>query len=165
MQLRCTYCQTMFGIGREETLAALEYMDENHLIYYDAHCPKCRRANRVERFKLEWSYPGWRQAIQEMAKQAATSGTGQAAATPPPAAAAPPASPAAAVPPKKKKTHTRAADRQAAASPKGKKPAFKPSPKAKAKASASKGKASPKGKKPAAKPSPKGKKPAGTRKK
>jgi hypothetical protein len=70
MQLRCTYCQTMFSISREETLAGLEHMDEEHLKYYDAHCPKCRRANRVERFKLEFSYPGWREAIKEMAKAA-----------------------------------------------------------------------------------------------
>lgn len=70
MQLRCTYCQTMFAIGREETLAALEDMAENNLIYYDAHCPKCRRANRVERFRLEFSYPGWRADLQAMAKQA-----------------------------------------------------------------------------------------------
>lgn len=70
MQLRCTYCQTMFAIGREETLAALEDMVENNLKYYDAHCPKCRRANRVERFKLEFSYPGWQADLQAMAKQA-----------------------------------------------------------------------------------------------
>ncbi|MGD0611056.1 MAG: hypothetical protein ABSB41_06035 [Anaerolineales bacterium] len=70
MQLRCTYCQTMFAIGREETLAALEDMAENNLKYYDAHCPKCRRANRVERFKLEFSYPGWKADLQAMAKQA-----------------------------------------------------------------------------------------------
>lgn len=70
MQLRCTYCQTMFAIGREETLAALEDMAENNLKYYDAHCPKCRRANRVERFRLEFSYPGWKADLQAMAKQA-----------------------------------------------------------------------------------------------
>jgi len=70
MQLRCTYCQTMFAIGREETLAALEDMDENNLKYYDAHCPKCRRANRVERFRLEFSYPAWKRDLQAMAKQA-----------------------------------------------------------------------------------------------
>ena len=29
MQLRCTFCQTMFALSREEMLAALEHMEEN----------------------------------------------------------------------------------------------------------------------------------------
>ncbi len=70
MQIRCSYCQTMFPISREETLAALETMAEENLKYYDAHCPNCRRANRVERFKLEASYPGWQNDLNVMAKQA-----------------------------------------------------------------------------------------------
>jgi hypothetical protein len=69
MQLRCTYCQTMFAIGREDMLAALEHMEENKLIFYDAHCPKCRRANRVERARMERSFPDWKAAIKTMAKQ------------------------------------------------------------------------------------------------
>ena len=68
MQIRCTYCQTMFAISREDKLAALEHMDEEKLKYYDAHCPKCRRANRVERFKLELSYPAWRADLKAMTK-------------------------------------------------------------------------------------------------
>ena len=70
MQLRCSYCQTMFAISREETLAALEHMADNNLKYYDAHCPNCRRANRVERIKLEASYPGWQTDIKKMVKEA-----------------------------------------------------------------------------------------------
>ena len=70
MQLRCSYCQTMFAISREETLAALEHMADNNLKYYDAHCPNCRRANRVERIKLEASYPGWQAEIKKMVKEA-----------------------------------------------------------------------------------------------
>lgn len=70
MQLRCSYCQTMFAISHEETLAAIEHMADNNLKYYDAHCPNCRRANRVERFKLEASYPGWQSAIKSMVKEA-----------------------------------------------------------------------------------------------
>jgi hypothetical protein len=71
MQLRCSYCQTMFPISHDETLAAIEHLAENNLKYYDAHCPNCRRANRVERFKLEASYPGWQDAIKTMTRQAA----------------------------------------------------------------------------------------------
>lgn len=70
MQVRCSYCQMMFPISREETLAALEHMAENDLKYYDAHCPNCRRANRVERFKLEASYPNWQADLKTMVKQA-----------------------------------------------------------------------------------------------
>ncbi|HEX7619787.1 MAG TPA: hypothetical protein VF359_01155 [Anaerolineales bacterium] len=69
MQLRCTYCQTMFAIGREDMLAALENMEENKQIYYDAHCPKCRRANRVERARMERFFPDWKNAIKAMAKE------------------------------------------------------------------------------------------------
>jgi hypothetical protein len=79
MQLRCSYCQTMFAISRDETLAAIEHMAENNLKYFDAHCPNCRRANRVERFKLEASYPGWQAAIKTMAKEADKADAKQAA--------------------------------------------------------------------------------------
>jgi hypothetical protein len=71
MQLRCTYCQTMFAISREEMLAALEHMEENNQIYYDAHCPKCRRANRVERARMERFFPDWKNAIKTMSKESA----------------------------------------------------------------------------------------------
>jgi hypothetical protein len=71
MQLRCTYCQTMFAISREEMLAALEHMEENNQIYYDAHCPNCRRANRVERVRMERFFPDWKNAIKTMSKESA----------------------------------------------------------------------------------------------
>jgi phage FluMu protein Com len=70
MQLRCTYCQTMFAVSRDDMLAALEHMEENKQAYYDAHCPKCRRANRVERRKLELAYPTWKADIKAMTKAA-----------------------------------------------------------------------------------------------
>jgi hypothetical protein len=183
MQLRCTYCQTMFAISREETLAALEHMDENNLKYYDAHCPSCRRANRVERFRLEFSFPGWRAALKEMAQQPAAGATAPL----PQAKPVPPAAPVKMARPAPKLHHKAAAKKTpATSSPKGKKatvkrsaakkapakPAATSSPKGKkapAKATATgKGKtparivtSSPKGKKPSAQ----GKKPAGTRKK
>ena len=69
MQLRCTYCQTMFAISRDEMLAALEHMDENKLVYYEAHCPNCRRGNRVERVRMERFFPDWKNAIKAMAKE------------------------------------------------------------------------------------------------
>ena len=72
MQLRCTYCQTMFAISREDMLAALEHMEESKQVYYDAHCPKCRRANRVERARMERFFPDWKKAIKTMEKDATT---------------------------------------------------------------------------------------------
>jgi hypothetical protein len=69
MQLRCTYCQTMFNITRDEMLAGLEHMEEQKLAFYDAHCPKCRRANRVERAKMERFYPDWKKTLKTMAKE------------------------------------------------------------------------------------------------
>ena len=70
MQLHCTYCHSMFTVSQAEILAGLEHMQEHKQAYYDAHCPHCRRANRVERIRLERAYPGWEKAIQEMAGKA-----------------------------------------------------------------------------------------------
>jgi pterin-4a-carbinolamine dehydratase len=60
----------MFAVSREEMLAGLEHMEENKLTYSDAHCPKCRRANRVERARMERFFPDWKKAIKTMAKAA-----------------------------------------------------------------------------------------------
>jgi phage FluMu protein Com len=70
MNLRCMYCQTMFAIGREEMIVALQTMEAENLSHYDAHCPKCRRANRVERKKLELANPNWQETLKEMGKDA-----------------------------------------------------------------------------------------------
>ncbi len=74
MQLRCTYCQTMFSITQDEMLAGLEHMEEQNQTYYDAHCPKCRRANRVERARMERFFPDWKKALKTMAKESTQTG-------------------------------------------------------------------------------------------
>jgi len=184
MDLRCTYCQTMFAISRDDTLAALEHMEEHHQMYYDAHCPRCRRANRVERFKLEYSYPNWRQVIAERVKVAPAAAAEPAApvqetvAVPAPAPAVVPEPAAkkrhpshkptehveAAVVPVEKPVATPSPEVKEASKPAPKKvvkksPAAKP-PKGKA-APKAKPAAKPAAKKPAPKPaSPKAKKPA-----
>jgi len=104
MQLRCTYCQTMFAISREDMLAALEHMEENKLIFYDAHCPKCRRANRVERARMERFFPDWKNAIKTMSKESAKVET--AADKPAASAGATPAAKAPKAAPKHEKKHT-----------------------------------------------------------
>ncbi len=73
MNLRCMYCQTMFGISRENMIIALQTMEAEDLDYFEFHCPKCRRANRVERKKLELANPNWRETVKEMDKEAAKS--------------------------------------------------------------------------------------------
>jgi hypothetical protein len=47
MQLRCTYCNTMFAIGREESLIIADRFNKGEITHYDAHCPKCRRAQKI----------------------------------------------------------------------------------------------------------------------
>ena len=70
MNLRCMYCQTMFGISRESMLIALQTMEAENLDYFEFHCPKCRRANRVERKKLAIANPNWQETLKEKAKEA-----------------------------------------------------------------------------------------------
>jgi len=71
MQVHCTYCQTMFAISRDEMLAALQHMEQHSQKYYDAHCPKCRRANRVEGKRIEVFFPDWKKTIKAMEREAA----------------------------------------------------------------------------------------------
>jgi ssDNA-binding Zn-finger/Zn-ribbon topoisomerase 1 len=72
MNLRCSYCQTPFTIGRAQLLAALQHMSAENLHHYDAHCPRCRKANSVARQRMEMVFPNWKQAAQEQAELAAT---------------------------------------------------------------------------------------------
>lgn len=69
MNLRCSFCQTPFTLGRLEKLDALQHMDANNLTHYDAHCPRCRRATPVLRQKLEMTIPNWREALNELEKE------------------------------------------------------------------------------------------------
>jgi hypothetical protein len=48
-------------------VAAIQYMTEKNMNHYDAHCPRCRRANSISRQRMELFFPNW----QEAAKQAA----------------------------------------------------------------------------------------------
>ncbi len=80
MNLRCIYCQTPFTIGRAEMLGAIITMNEKNQNHYDAHCPRCRRANSISRQRMELFYPNWK---EDAAKQKAAAES--AAAAPPPA--------------------------------------------------------------------------------
>ena len=66
MNIRCSFCQTPYTIGRVEKLSALQHMYAENLSHYDAHCPRCRRATPVPRQKLEMTLPNWREALKEL---------------------------------------------------------------------------------------------------
>lgn len=71
MNIKCSFCQTPYAIGRVEKLDALQHMYANNLNHYDAHCPRCRRATPVLRQKLELTMPNWREALKELEKEMA----------------------------------------------------------------------------------------------
>jgi hypothetical protein len=66
-------------------LAALQSLQDENLHHYDAHCPRCRKANQVSRDRLEHFFPNWQEAL------AAEASSAQEAAPEPDAPAAKPA--------------------------------------------------------------------------
>ena len=90
MNLRCAFCQTPYTLSRKDKLIALQHMDAEKLSHYDTHCPRCRKATRVQRKMLEATFPNWREALHELEVQAEAS---PASAPKPEAAPAPKAQP------------------------------------------------------------------------
>ena len=66
MNIRCSFCQIPFAIGRNEMLAALQHMEAEKLNHYDAQCPRCRRATPIVRARLEMANPNWRDSFKAM---------------------------------------------------------------------------------------------------
>ena len=64
MNLRCIYCQTPFTLSRSEMLGAIVTMNEKNQSHYDAHCPRCRRANSISRQRMELFFPNWKEAAK-----------------------------------------------------------------------------------------------------
>jgi hypothetical protein len=48
-------------------LGAIVTMNEKHQSHYDAHCPRCRRANSISRQRMELFFPNWQDAAKQMA--------------------------------------------------------------------------------------------------
>ncbi len=69
MNLTCFYCQTPFTLSMDQKIAALRKMHAENLHHYDAHCPRCGRANAISRERLEMFTPGWEEAIKEPVMQ------------------------------------------------------------------------------------------------
>lgn len=65
MNIKCSFCQMPYTLSRVEMLDALQEMEAGKLNHYDAHCPRCRRATRVERKRLEIFFPNWRDALKQ----------------------------------------------------------------------------------------------------
>lgn len=65
MNIKCSFCQTPYTLSRMEMLDALQEMDTQKLTHYDAHCPRCRRATRIERKRMEMFFPNWRDALKQ----------------------------------------------------------------------------------------------------
>lgn len=164
MNLRCTYCQTPFTVGRLEKLAALQRMHAENLHHYDVFCPRCRRANSVSRQRLEIFTPGWQEGLRTL--EAEASKVEQQRVEPAAAPVEATSAPAPAEAARNRHTHRPAAAASAQAESAPKKPAAKkavaktnPSPAAKpatkkapAKKTAAKAKPSPKAKPAAKKP-------------
>ena len=126
MNLRCIYCQTPFTLARAEMLDAIVTMNEKSQTHYDAHCPRCRRANSISRQRMELFFPNW----QDAAKQAAAEAKAEAM----------PASAAAKTEPLPKAAKTKSAERKTPAKPAKAPAAKKPTTKAAEKKVAAKGK-------------------------
>jgi len=150
MNLRCTYCQTPFAIGRLEKLAAIQKMQAENLTHYDVLCPRCRRANSVSRQRLEIFTPGWQEGLKTLEADAAQIEKEQQVAAP---AASVAAKPAAAEDTRHRHSPRPkpAAPAKAGAKPKAKKAPSKAAPAAKSKADAKKSTAKPAAKKSTAK--------------
>ena len=131
MNLRCSFCQTPFTIGRIEKLDALQHMDANNLDHYDAQCPRCRRSTAIVRKRLEMTMPNWREALKELEKELKANPQQEA---PPPEPEAEPAAEAEAKPSHHHRTRAGKAAKVA------EKPKAKKKPAAKAKTAAKKSK-------------------------
>ena len=69
MNIRCSFCQTPYTLGRVQMIDALQEMNAQDLTHYDAHCPRCRRATPVQRQRLEMAMPNWREELKKFEKE------------------------------------------------------------------------------------------------
>ena len=69
MNIRCSFCQTPYTMSRVQILDAMQEVDAGKLSHYDAHCPRCRRATRIPRQKLEMAMPNWKDELKSFEKE------------------------------------------------------------------------------------------------
>jgi hypothetical protein len=122
MNLRCIYCQTPFTLARGEMLTAIVQMNDKNMNHYDAHCPRCRRANSISRQRMELFFPNWQEAAKQApSASAATSPGGGVSSTQKTEPLPRGLKSAAAI----KRPSAKPVTKTATSSPKGKKPAAK----------------------------------------
>jgi hypothetical protein len=56
-------------MSRIQILDAMQEVDAGKLSHYDAHCPRCRRATRIPRQKLEMAMPNWKDELKAFEKE------------------------------------------------------------------------------------------------
>ena len=117
MNLTCFYCQTPFTLSMEQKIAPLRKMHAENLHHYDAHCPRCGRANAISRERLEMFTPGWEEAIKEPAMASIPGPSGPAAPAAEMPNAAVPSSPEAQGMQREERTATPAMKKQPHAAP------------------------------------------------
>lgn len=66
MNIKCSFCQMPYAIGRSEMASAIQQMHAEKLNHYDAHCPRCRRSTPVQRQRMELFMPNWRDVLKEL---------------------------------------------------------------------------------------------------
>ena len=71
MQLRCYRCGWSFAITKDEIEFALEALEESHGDHYNAHCPRCKRSNKVSIEQLRRAAP--RRAAEDEEEKASVS--------------------------------------------------------------------------------------------
>ena len=59
MQVRCYSCHTPFSLNKEAVFNALDIITADNHNHFNAHCPRCRKANRISREQLLRAAPGW----------------------------------------------------------------------------------------------------------
>jgi hypothetical protein len=49
MQIKCSSCAMPYALTKEEVAKMAELFKANPKAHYDAHCPKCRRATKINK--------------------------------------------------------------------------------------------------------------------
>ncbi len=63
MQIRCINCHKPYAMNKEAVHAALDQIELEKQIHYNAACPHCRKNNRISRQELVRAAPDW-QAVK-----------------------------------------------------------------------------------------------------
>lgn len=64
MQIKCSSCAMPFALNKEEIAKMAALFKENPNLHYDAHCPKCRKATKINRNQFALN-PIYRKMLEE----------------------------------------------------------------------------------------------------